>query len=150
MNKRFTYLLSVLLAQQVIGQDLIPQSFKVHADPLVKGINHYQVTHVKNAGTVRSGNFKVGYYLSADAVYNLEDRFIGNSDDLNLAAGLSDSTFVNVSIPNDAAPGNYYLLARTDYENTVAETNELNNTISTAITVVEKSMDLSISGLTYP
>ncbi len=109
---------------------------------------------VKNQGIVSAK----AYYLY-DAVYISDDQFFDNSD-TQLASHLriqntplaSDSSYTvtqDISIPNNVAPGDRYLLFVADRYNFQVETNETNNVFAQAITIND-APDLVITAANAP
>jgi subtilase family serine protease len=52
-----------------------------------------------------------------------------------LAAGVSSSGATSVAIPAGTAPGTYYVIAKCDADNAVAEVSEGNNTTARAVQI---------------
>ena len=107
---------------------------------------------VSNSGNTASAASKVAFYVSADASLT-----IGMNGDLllgtyNLAAvpagGSTGSLTQSFAIPCTLPAGTYYIFTVVDSENGVAETNELNNTISAAITVQPLEVTASAAAAT--
>ncbi len=92
---------------------------------------------IKNQGTVASGPFRFGVYLSTDSVITTSDTFLNfASHDFNLAAGAEQGFGgVNVTIPPGTPPGSYFIGILADDTNRVNEANKNNNYVSAPITV---------------
>jgi subtilase family serine protease len=94
---------------------------------------------VKNAGTVASGDFSNGFYLSNDATITSGDTYLDGNSNPSLAPG---EQFVwgntTLTIPAGTPPGSYHIGILVDRNNAVSESNENNNYWSTVI-VVEAS-----------
>ena len=72
--------------------------------------------------------FRVGYYLSSDAIINVNDRLIGTcSFASGLLAGQSGTCAASSTIPANVTAGTYYLGAIVDDGFTVVESEEANN-----------------------
>jgi len=82
---------------------------------------------VKNQGTVSSGGFYVGVYLSSDATITTKDNKIGTTYLNGFAANAEQTVTINGKVPPKLSLGNYYIGAIADVENRVAESNESNN-----------------------
>jgi subtilase family serine protease len=54
---------------------------------------------------------------------------------LGLNAGASKANNISVTIPDDTAPGSYYIIAKADGVNLITEVAENNNAMSKAISV---------------
>ncbi len=81
-----------------------------------------------NLGTGPAAASTTRYYLSADNTYDTTDILIGSRSIGTLLNGASSSGSATVTIPAGTALGKYYIIARADGEEVVAETNETNNT----------------------
>ncbi len=105
---------------------------------------------VKNQGTVNSGGFDVGVYLSLDAAITTSDTLVGSYYVNSLAAGVQQTVPINCTIPSTLTPGTYSLGATADSGNSVAESNENNNSLAgNQISVASALPDiilLSVSG----
>jgi subtilase family serine protease/thiamine pyrophosphokinase len=107
---------------------------------------------VSNSGNTASAASKVAFYVSADASLT-----IGMNGDLPLgsynlalvpAGGSVGPLTQSIVIPCTLPAGTYYIFTVVDSENGVAETNELNNTISATITVLPLAVSASASAAT--
>ena len=109
----------------VAAPDLVVQTF----DPPSGVVEHtFTILNaVRNAGTTGSGSgFTVGFVLSSDTTFNLDDTLIGTREvRAALAAGFTSlAVATNVTIPDSVPDGTYYLGMFVDTANTVAESNE--------------------------
>jgi subtilase family serine protease len=102
---------------------------------------------VKNQGSGISADFANGFYLSTDAVITSSDIYLDGNSNTGLAAGASFPWGgpTTVAIPGGTSPGAYYFGILVDRGNVVAESNESNNYVSTAITVEALLPDLTIT-----
>ncbi|MBW4695401.1 MAG: phosphatase PAP2 family protein [Lyngbya sp. HA4199-MV5] len=84
---------------------------------------------VANSGTgIVNGNVRVNFYASTNQTYDSNDELLASQTaNLNLGSGQSQLYNFNFGAPTGVAPGSYYLLARIDSSNAVAEFNESNN-----------------------
>ena len=88
---------------------------------------------VKNQGMAAVGFFSNGYYLSTDGIITSSDIFLDSNNNTELAAGASYNWAAKaVTIPPGTAPGSYYIGILVDRSNSVAESNEENNYVSTS------------------
>ena len=91
---------------------------------------------VKNQGSVESGYFSNGFYLSTDATITTADTYLDGNANTSLAAGAQFAWGgPTLTIPAATAPGNYYVGILVDRTNISAESNETNNYVSRQITV---------------
>jgi CARDB len=74
------------------------------------------------------------FYLSADGTSM--DVLLGSRLVPSLSAGSGSSGTTNVTIPAATVAGSYYILAVADSSNIIMESNESNNTMSKAITIL--------------
>ncbi|PYU98715.1 MAG: hypothetical protein DMG10_27465, partial [Acidobacteria bacterium] len=81
-----------------------------------------------NLGTGLAAASTTRYYLSATSTYDTTDILIGSRSIGTLLNGASSSGSATVTIPAGTVVGRYYLIARADGEEVLAETNETNNT----------------------
>ncbi len=102
----------------------------------------------KNQGSGLSDVSITGFYLSTNTLLDSADGFLGSRPVPSLAAGAVDSSSTTLTIPAGTASGTYYVVAKADVDNAIAETQEGNNTkFSGAIRI---GPDLSVSALTVP
>jgi subtilase family serine protease len=104
---------------------------------------------VKNQGTSSTnGSSTIGFHLSTNTIY-------GDGDDIasvttrsvaSLAGNGTSSATTTVVVPAATPLGTYYVCAMADVNNTVAETNETNNSLCTA-TPIAVGPDLIISAI---
>ncbi|TAK33737.1 MAG: hypothetical protein EPO21_11995 [Chloroflexota bacterium] len=87
-------------------------------------------------------------YLSTDTALDGTDVFVASvSHGVTLTAGSSYSVSQSVTVPK-VAPGDYYLILRTDMYDAVTETDEANNAVAIPFTV--QSTDLVPTAFTAP
>lgn len=79
----------------------------------------------QNKGNTDIG-FQTGFYLSSDSVYDATDRFLGAKKD-TVYAEWKNQAWGSVTIDPSVAPGNYYLIMKSDYDNKYPERDETNN-----------------------
>jgi len=89
---------------------------------------------IRNLGSGEAQpNWTDTLYISTDPVLDGSDAVLGSfTRTTKLPAGQSYLQSQTITLPS-AAPGNYYLIMRTDSGNSVAEPNEANNQASVAI-----------------
>ena len=114
-------------------RDLIVVNSSISPDNLVPGESFSVSCDVKNDGDDDAQQSKLKYYLSADNNYELNDEYLGVDYVRNiggLGAGKTCSKTANLKIPENTAPGSYYILFYADAENKVIEGNNENNNIA--------------------
>ncbi len=87
------------------------------------------------------------FYLSADSTVDSSDPLIGTRSIPALAAGAYSYGSTTVTIPAGTSGGNWYVVAKADGEEAVAETSETNNTSSRLVKI---GSDLGIASLSVP
>ena len=105
---------------------------------------------VKNQGSANAGQSSVTVYLSKDSIITKDDVEMGSGSISSLAAGGQQTITINSTIFASIAPGSYYVGAIADKWNTVAESNENNNSLAgNQITILQSDLVMtSISGPT--
>ena len=110
-----------------IGPDLVPTA----VSPSKSGTNLVLRDQARNAGNVAAGPFEVGFYLSMNNVLDGGDVFVCTRSIAGLGAGLTNPTTgvatVTCATPSGLPAGAYYVIAKDDNGNTVAEHTETNN-----------------------
>jgi subtilase family serine protease len=101
----------------------------------------------KNAGAGAAAPSQTRFYFSANGTLDPADGLIGSRSVQALAAGASSSGSTTVTIPEGTATGTWYIVAKADGEEAVAETAETNNTYSRSIKI---GPDLDITALSAP
>ena len=119
-----------------IGPDLVPTA----VSPSKSGTNLILRDQARNAGNIAAGPFEVGFYLSLNTALDGGDVFVCTRAISGLAAGktdpLSGVATISCVIPSGLPSGAYYLIARDDNGNTVAEHTETNNNRASAGTLL--------------
>jgi len=86
---------------------------------------------VANAGAGPASYFRIGYYLSTDAIITTSDIFIGERNlNSGLAGGASSQANSTITISSSMAYGTYYLGAIADHNGWVDEDDENNNSLA--------------------
>lgn len=82
---------------------------------------------LRNVGTLSSGGFRVGFYLSDDETVTSEDLLIGTRTLFDLPIGFGSAQSFPYTLPADLPTGFYTLGAIADDLDEVVESNEDNN-----------------------
>ncbi len=117
-----------------IGPDLSVYSLSAPSSA-VRGSTINVNDTTKNSGGGSSGSSTTRFYLSTNTTYDAGDTSVGSRAVPSLAAGASNAGSTSVNIPSGIATGAYYIIARSDADGVVAETNEANNNKYRAITI---------------
>ncbi|MCC6723580.1 MAG: PQQ-dependent sugar dehydrogenase [Saprospiraceae bacterium] len=125
---------------------------------LVKTANNtvsFTLSNPGNAPTATVQAFLTSIYLSTDNQLSANDLELGQGAAGPIPAGGNITGVAAViTVPATTSVGNYFLIAKADVTNTVAESNENNNlSNAVAVQVVSNStatVDLTVSNLTVP
>ncbi|MEA5469721.1 CARDB domain-containing protein [Spirulina sp. 06S082] len=117
------------------SRDLRGESFSLNASTFNAGDSFDYTWEIKNVGTERLENIKIGFYISSDSTITTDDRLFRWSSLSGLSAGQSwGTTSLGAKLPDkfssDAwihGSGTYYIGMIVDYENTIGEDIESNN-----------------------
>jgi len=102
----------------------------------------------KNQGGCSAAASTTKLYLSSNSTWDTEDVYLGERAIPVLAAGATDTGSTSVTIPDDTTTGTYYIMARSDADNTNPnEASETNNIKNKSIKI---GPDLVVSALTAP
>lgn len=103
------------------------------ADPGAVASFNFDLT---NAGTaIVSDSYRVGFVLSTDATLSSNDVFVGEVPTGNTGIGTTADIGGAITVPSNLAAGNYFLIAKADFDDIITESNENNNTATRAFTV---------------
>ena len=131
--------------------DLIATAVTSPPASAVPGASFSLTDTVLNAGALTAGASTTRYYLSADAVKSAEDLLMSGSRSVPiLASGGLSSGSVTVWVPSTAALGTFRVLACADGGLVVKESNEANNCVASASTVVLTWPDLVVAAISNP
>ena len=126
----------VSISSAAADADLTGYWVQVQDDSYLYGdaltLSHFQV---ENLGSVATGDFKVEFVLSDDDVGDETDSpltITGTGSTVLSLSGiapgsLSPDQTVMLDLPSSGADGDYFIIARIDSDNDVAESNETNN-----------------------
>jgi len=137
------------------GPDLISTEISFTPDSVEQGQEVFVSECTKNVGTVQTGSFYVGIYLSDDPVIDTaEDQLIGFRIVSNLLPNQSSANGGNILISSMINPGIYYVGTFCDYLDQVGEGNEYNNWLVAPGTLTVTSpppplADLTIASLSF-
>jgi subtilase family serine protease len=135
----------------IVSDDLPPDLIvTAMAAPAIGGADSDVVVTdtTKNQGTGASLPSETGFYLSANSTLDAADKWIGNRTVSSLGAGLTAQASTTLRIPPSTSTGLYRILAKADWDNTVAESSETNNIRASGI--INIGPDLTVSALTAP
>jgi hypothetical protein len=129
---------------KVGGPDLTVTTLTVPTTPVSRtgyGTWSFDITWtVKNNGNIKALTpWDDLVYLSVDNLWDVNDLVLAGvtyNPCCWLDPGASYTTTRTVTVPSTQAPGAYYILVKTDANNTVLETSETNNVKAAAITLL--------------
>lgn len=130
--------------------DIVIFGVKLSSNPVPTG-NPFVVNYSRqNTGSVASGSYSVGVYLSkTNNTLEATDQLLGEQN----FSGEADVSAVNpeqFQVTAKLDPGNYYILVCGDNKNKVTESNEANNCASVAINISNPIPDLVLEILNTP
>jgi subtilase family serine protease len=129
-----------------IGADLAVSAFTVPTTAAA-GASITVTDTTKNQGAGSAVVSTTAFYLSTNPVFEVGDLLLGSRAVPGLAAGATSSGSTVLGIPAGTASGTYYVVARADADDVVAETQEGNNTSARQVQI---GPDLLIPTLTVP
>ena len=130
-----------------IGADLIVTSVSGPASAAA-GATITLTDTTKNQGTGTAAASATGFYLSTDSIVGSTDVLLGSRPVVELPAGAASTGSVSLQIPAATPIGSYYVIARTDWNDVVAETLQTNN--DKAYGTLRIGGDLVVSALSVP
>ena len=124
-----------VLAQAQAGPDLVVVApFNLPTNVVAGGIYPMSAV-IKNQGNNGAQFNCIGYYLSADNVWDATDTYLGASCQSLLFPGQSGTCAISATIPALAPTGSRHLILVADPLNAEPELDETNNVVSFAVTV---------------
>ena len=100
--------------------------------------------YINNQGNAVSPSSSVGFYLSNDATLDAADQLLTSQYGGQLYTNYPSQRYGTAAVPNNLAPGTYFILFVADYQNQVAESNETNNVSALSFVVNPPGIDLVI------
>ncbi len=117
--------------------DLVSDAFTTALSSFKPGGNAAAVAVVKNSGKLDAGPFKLEFRLSKDKTVDGTDTLLLSQLVTGCKVGATAVKPVTLSLPANAAQGPWFLGLVIDAGNAVAESDEGNNTATTAITLTK-------------
>ena len=128
-----------------VGPDLVISAFTV---PSIGGVKIDVSDTVANQGTASVPSTVTRFYLSSNSALDASDTSLPEIRTVPaLAAGASHSGATSLTLPSGLPAGAYFVIAKTDADAGIAETNELNNTTARPINL---GGDLIVASLGAP
>jgi subtilase family serine protease len=101
-----------------------------------------------NQGGAAAGPSTTAFYLSSNSIFDASDVRLGARMVPSLAPGVGSSASTTLTLPAATSSGVYYVIARADDTDAVAETSETNNTRTSA--AVKVGPDLTVTRVAAP
>ena len=127
-----------------VGPDLVVTTVSVPSSGAAGGTIAATDT-TKNQGAGSATASSTGFYLSPNVTISPDDKLIGSRTVGGLAPNGTSTGQASLQIPADTLPGSYYVIARTDWNNTVVEPTETNN--DRASGVIRIGGDLTVASV---
>jgi hypothetical protein len=125
---------TVTIINDDMPPDLVVAAFTAPGT-LAAGATANVTDTTKNQGSGAAGTSITTYYLSTKTTWDTTAQKVGSRNVAGLAGGSSDMATAAVTIPAGTVAGSYYLIAYADSWGTVAEGNETNNQVASALRV---------------
>lgn len=141
-----------LVIQEAEHPDLVIESLGFGAIEVQAGQGIPVDDAVRNVGVERSGAFRVGVYLSLDALITPSDTLIGQRQVLDLEVGALDPASGTLTVPPSVPAGAYFVGAIADDLGAIVEMDELNNERTAPGTLAVTSApepDLAASSISF-
>lgn len=119
------------------GIDLTAKIANLFPAQVVQGEDVYLTSEIRNECKDPAGAFEYAYYYSLDAKLDSGDHLLLTKPLSGVAGKSMVSMDDKAALPVDAKPGPAFLILAADATQSVAETQELNNTASTAVEVIQ-------------
>ncbi|GAB3735084.1 hypothetical protein GCM10027594_16490 [Hymenobacter agri] len=126
------------------GIDLVIQQPSISPTNPAPGMALNMSCYINNLGNSVAPSSSVGFYLSNDATLDAADQLLTSQYGSQLYVNYPSQRYGTAAVPNNLAPGTYYILFVADYQNQVTETNETNNVSAVSFTVNPPGIDLVI------
>ncbi len=125
--------------------DLYVSTYSVNPSTVDAGSSTTISGYIYNDGNIATPPGKTGFYLSTDFQYSPSDIFLGEANFTAIAAGSSLYFSKSLTIPSATPGGYFYIIAYADYQDSIAENDENNNTNYENIYVTAPYIDLYVS-----
>jgi hypothetical protein len=149
------------LSINIDGPDLNPTAFNLSTNTIGLGGNLNVSWTVNNQGTLSIPSGYAWYdsiYISEDTTFDASDRYIRDiyrnentalnpNDNYTFGNDTNGLPNYNITIPNNIAGGNQYLLLVSDRYNYISETNEDNNVIATPLEIIAPDLVVTDANL---
>jgi hypothetical protein len=144
------YVIAVTTFDPGIGDvDLVAQGAGTWPEYVLAGESVMSNYQLQNAAADDSPAFRVGFYMSDDAIMDASDVLADTLTVAGLAAGGARADGRTVVVPAGTASGDYAFIMVVDDLDDVAETNELNNAV-VGFSPVRVNPDVAVTAASAP
>lgn len=91
-------------------------------------------SEITNQGNIAIAGYKIGYYLSTDALLSANDQLLDSSH-VGLTSASSTRTLTKTLILPQDVGGSYYILSVADFDKSIAESSETNNVAARPVNI---------------
>ena len=119
---------TVIITVNLYNPDLFPYDLSCNVTEVLQNESIQITSSVSNIWKGASGSFRLGYYLSSDTIITTSDTFLGYAEFSSLLSNETVSLTNNWTVSNSVSAGNYYVGVIADYQDTITEEDENNNT----------------------
>ena len=133
-----------IIGNPLYQPDVIVEHPSIATSSLIGGNSTTVDCSIRNQGGINAHAALTGYYLSADTLFDPTDVLVGTS---NMTPINSNDTLLQtttITIANNTALGNYYVLYIADHLNTLSESNNNNNLAYVPLTIIDSQVDLVV------
>ena len=134
----------------IVSDDVPPDLVVTATAPGIGGADVDIVVNdtTKNQGAGPAAASVTGFYLSTNSSFDAADLFLGSRPVPALAPAATNAGATTLRIPAATVAGSYYVLAKADWNDQIAESSNTNNVKATG--VIRVGPDVSVSALTVP
>ena len=128
--------LACVLAAPAAAQPDLTITSAESEDPTAEAGDRVSLEYeVANLGSSESPETSIGFYVSTDQAFSSDDAFAEREDVDDLDAGDTEDDDEQISLPDNLADGDYFILVVADDRDRVSETDETNNAFAIPITI---------------
>ncbi|MCK4907118.1 MAG: hypothetical protein KAS64_06190, partial [Spirochaetes bacterium] len=119
---------TVIITVNLYNPDLTPYGLSCNVTEVLQNELIQIISSISNIWKGASGSFRLAYYLSSDTIITTSDTFLGYAGFASLLSNETVSLITNLTVSDSVFAGNYYVGVIADYQNTITEEDENNNT----------------------
>ncbi|MBU1720291.1 MAG: T9SS type A sorting domain-containing protein, partial [Bacteroidetes bacterium] len=122
--------------------DIYAQTAYLSSYFVATGSSVSMYTYLQNIGTATAASCRLGYYLSADTIWDSGDTLLSSAYSSSIAGGGYYNATRTITIPSTITPGTWYLFMYADDLHAITESSEANNLIYKTVNLIENGSDL--------